>query len=123
MKIVLDLPECPSANSIWRSGKSKKSGKSFVYASKKYKAWLAEAHWHWICQRPVRFERIEGAYEIKVIVFPTRKGRDLDNYWKALNDGLQKFGIIANDKNAVSATIRLGTAEEAPAGMRVVLYA
>lgn len=110
----VDWPRCPSANRLWRAGRTK-TGKPYVYKDKKYVAWLKQVAGHWLLQRPRGFKTIEGAYQTTIVVPPS--ARDLGNYEKAISDAAQSFGIVSNDKNCKRFIIEYG---EAPMGMRVI---
>jgi crossover junction endodeoxyribonuclease RusA len=90
--IVLDLPRPPSVNALY----SNVPGKGRI-KTPAYRAWIEEAGWLLRTQRP---KRLEGEYKLHVLVGPTRA--DIDNLAKAINDLLQKHGVVTNDRKADS---------------------
>lgn len=100
--VSLTLPYPPSVNALWRSGKSRKTGRTFVYPSAAYKAWLAEAHVAWLQQRSkLSVKSIRGWYRITILANPPdRRLRDLGNLEKAVSDFLQSIMVVENDSLA-----------------------
>lgn len=86
---IITLPLPPSVNGLY-------AGKSRRYKSKKYVAWIKQAGWQLMAQRPL--PQIKG----KVIIHmkfgrPDRRKRDVANLEKATSDLLVAYGIIQDD--------------------------
>lgn len=95
------LPTPPSVNKLWRPRLSKAANgrtKAIITKRPAYAIWLETAGWEIASQRqgqrPMREgQRVKAVY---IIERPKAK-RDLDNYLKALNDALVRFGVIKDD--------------------------
>ena len=88
---VLLLPFPVSVNSIWKANKGGGFRKSDAY-----RAWITEAGWELVRQKPIKFKGRVGVriYAIK----PDKKVRDLDNIGKAIFDLLVTHKIIEDDR-------------------------
>jgi len=85
-----------SANQLWRYGKSR------MYRSAAYQAWLKTCDGEILAQIGALGRRttITGAYALDVYLdIAMWKRADLDNCLKALGDVLQRNAIVTNDKN------------------------
>lgn len=83
--IEITLPMPPSANHIWRSGRSR------VYRSDKYKSWMHDALWI-----IGKVATIPSRVDVEIELCNTGRG-DADNRNKAVLDALVKAGLLAND--------------------------
>lgn len=92
--LSLVLPQPPSANRLWRSGRTW-GGQRVTHPSDEYKAWLTEAGWE--AKRQAGACAIRGPYAMALSVPPSR--RDLDNNVKPVGDLLQSVGLIENDRH------------------------
>lgn len=99
--VCLRLPYPTSVNRIWRSGKSRK-GRTVVYTSAEYKAWISEAYVAWRVQRDQLFVKsISGRYSITIYANPPdKRHRDLGNLEKVISDFLQTVAVIEDDSLA-----------------------
>lgn len=91
-KIMVEIviPRPPSTNRLWRIGRGR------MFRSAAYDAWLDE------CVAMIKqagVSPVKGKYKLVVCVRrPDKRRRDLDNVsGKALNDMLQKAGIVEDD--------------------------
>lgn len=91
--IRIDLTIPPSVNNIWNPVYKgyKKAG---MVRSAEYTAWLNLAGREILVQRP---GASTGEYSLEVYFHASLRG-DIDNRIKALNDILQKYKVIENDK-------------------------
>lgn len=95
--MILQLPYPPTANNLFRNVRK---GRVKTDA---YKAWLTEAGWMLLQQRPTP---VEGIYRLTVILDrPDRRARDLDNTLKAISDSLKANGVIEDDSKCQSLTV------------------
>ena len=96
---TIDLPLPPSTNALWRSNRGR------VHRSRRYLAWLKEAGWELLTQRP---KRITGGVEIRIAIGrPDNRKRDLDNVaTKAILDLLTAHQIITDDSKVTSLAAR-----------------
>jgi Holliday junction resolvase RusA-like endonuclease len=85
---VLSCP--PSLNGLFRN--IPKRGR---VKTKKYKAWIKQAGWELVMQRP---SAVSGPYDLAIVVPKTRG--DLDNYGKAISDLLVTHKLIDDDVHA-----------------------
>lgn len=93
----LVIPFPPSANRLWRWGKTK-DGRQMMMKSAEYRAWIEEAA-RWIA--PQRRPEVSGAYRLTIIANrPDRRRRDLGNLEKPISDALQSCGVIRDDCDA-----------------------
>lgn len=89
--IDITLPMPPSANAIWRGTGAR------VVKSAPYKQWQIHAGMAiQIAKVKGEVKRIEGAYML-LLGLPRCMRGDIDNRHKAINDILQKMGIVEND--------------------------
>jgi crossover junction endodeoxyribonuclease RusA len=89
VRILLPVPV--SVNAIYSPRKG-----GGLRLSDAYSAWIRDAGWRLIEQRP---GRVAGRYQITVWI-PEESGADLDNLIKATSDLLQLHGIVRNDRLA-----------------------
>lgn len=91
--IDITLPIPVSANAIWRGAGSK------VVKSAKYKAWLQAVGWEiQLAKNAGEVRGMTGAYML-LLALPGRMLGDIDNRHKAVNDALQRFGVVPDDKH------------------------
>jgi Holliday junction resolvase RusA-like endonuclease len=90
-----EVPLPPSANRLWRSHTSKKTGKPVIYPDPKYTTWQKEGHVAIAQQRP---KPIMGEVEVRIYLVRKSKAADLDNKIKPLLDLMEKANLIENDK-------------------------
>jgi crossover junction endodeoxyribonuclease RusA len=108
--MLIDLPLLSSLNRLWRSNRGR------VHRSVPYAAWLKEAGWSLLQQRP---KRLTGWVRISIAAgVPDRRRRDLDNTLKALLDLLVEHQVIEDDARVAAIEVRWDGA--VPAG-RVLL--
>lgn len=111
--IVLDLPQPPSLNRIWRSQRGQ------VTKSSDYKRWQKTADDMLLELGQLRgVKPIVGKFAAVIVVKRSRV--DLDNNAKAVLDFLQSRNFIIDDKLCEELTLRWG---DAPTGCRVTLKA
>jgi Holliday junction resolvase RusA-like endonuclease len=92
MRIYLNhLP--PSVNSIYANV----AGRGRIKAAR-YKEWINAVGWTVNPQLSKDTARWTGPVKITVGMIRPRENSDLDNRLKALDDLLQTFGIVSNDK-------------------------
>lgn len=108
MRIELNLPYPPSANSIWRVGRG-----GAVYKTRKYTEFKREV------SRILNAtgQKLAGdAYQATIIFFPCdRRRRDADNPVKALFDAITQSGAVWNDdRQVVSFSVTMGAPAETP---------
>ncbi|MCS3605304.1 RusA family crossover junction endodeoxyribonuclease [Erwinia rhapontici] len=102
MKLTLPFP--PSINGYWRSpGK----GALISERGRKYRINAIAAVYEQLRRRP---QPITHEIDIHVILYPpTRAKRDLDNFQKALFDGLTHAGVWADDSLIKRMTVEWGS--------------
>jgi crossover junction endodeoxyribonuclease RusA len=108
-RVELALPMPISTNALFVTGKN---GRRFK--TKAYRAWIAEAGWRLVTQRP---GRIDGRYNLEIIV-PRDSRIDLDNHCKCLQDLLVRHEVVSDDRFAENITMSRSGDD---AGVRVVL--
>jgi Holliday junction resolvase RusA-like endonuclease len=118
MSTTLDLPMPPSTNRLWRS-RIGHGGKPQFYIAPRYATWKRTCDNLALANRK-EWVPVLGPYRITVTFDRSRTRADQDNLVKAINDWLQKAGLIENDQLAVKTIIQWG---KAPSGCRVVLSA
>jgi len=99
--VSYQLSTPPSVNKLWKPVvKRGANGRAHAEIKKRpaYGMWLEVAGWEIASQRqgqrPMRDDqRVKATYLIE----RPKKSRDLDNYLKALNDALVRFGVIKDD--------------------------
>ena len=131
VRLSIELPFPVSANRLWRqaapvvhSRRGSFLGRTRVYLSPQYDAWLHEADGVWLAQkgkggwRPLH-DQI-GHYTLELVFDATRRrrGQDGDNLCKCVHDWLQRVEIIKNDALCDGASWVWG---EAPAGCLATL--
>jgi Holliday junction resolvase RusA-like endonuclease len=87
----------PSVNHIYRSARSKTTGKVQVYRSQEYLTWQNAVGWSVKAQMARQPKWISPVY-LTVAMRRPRSNADLDNRLKPLADMLQSLGVIENDK-------------------------
>jgi Holliday junction resolvase RusA-like endonuclease len=111
--IVLDLPQPPSVNRIWRRAKRG------MIKSDIYTRWLKTADDMLLTMGQLRgVKPIVGKFTALIVV--KRSRLDLDNNSKAVLDFLQSRCFIVDDKFCEELTLRWG---DAPTGCRVTVRA
>ena len=113
--IVIDLPRPPSLNRLWNYGRRK------VWKSKVYRRWIDEADK--LLMAGPKIKGIKGDFRITMFISGSRKNSDLDNFWKATMDFLQRVHLIENDCMCVEQHAYKVNKSEAPEGMRIFLTA
>jgi Holliday junction resolvase RusA-like endonuclease len=112
--IDVELTIPPSANRIWRTAKN------VVVKSDDYKRWINTVGWELqILKSAGKVRAIIGTYMLLLAVPQAMRG-DIDNRHKALNDALERFGIVPDDKHC-SAILVLRSADLPSDRCRVVL--
>jgi Holliday junction resolvase RusA-like endonuclease len=96
---TIDLPLPPSVNRLWRSNRGR------VHRSAPYAAWLKEAGWELLQQRP---KAVPGCVSIAISAGkPDKRRRDLDNIaGKAVLDLLTKHQVIEDDSKVLELSGR-----------------
>lgn len=112
-EIVIDLPRPPSLNSLWNYGRRK------VWKSKRYRAWIDLADK--LLMTGPKIKGVKGKFKITMFISGARKSSDLDNFWKATLDWLQRVHLIENDCLCVEQHAYKVDKPEAPKGMRIFL--
>lgn len=94
---TVEVPIPPSTNNLWRACRARGAGKTRVYLSSAYAAWLPEAILR------IKFGLTKQKL-FPVSLYVTIRGgkgwtktRDLSNVFKAIEDAIVKAGIIPND--------------------------
>jgi crossover junction endodeoxyribonuclease RusA len=97
--IVIQLKCPPSVNRLWRANRGR------VHRSARYTAWLKEAGWSLLRQRPAR---LKGWVRISIAAGrPDNRRRDLDNVaGKALLDLLVAHQVIEDDSKVLALSGR-----------------
>jgi Holliday junction resolvase RusA-like endonuclease len=120
MKICIDSPYPVSFNRAWRVRRLR--GRVVVHRSDVYKKWQKQFGLEWLAQKPRDFKRIDGPFEVVIILSPVKKrAHDLENRIKVLLDACQVFGIIDDDIHCRRHAAWFGTPEEAPMGARIII--
>lgn len=87
VEIVLLRP--PSVNRLWRIGNGR------MFRSSEYMDWIKQCM---IMVREAGVPAIKGKYKIMLrVARPDKRRRDIDNFAKAVQDFLQRAGIIEDD--------------------------
>src|SRR6516164_2018760 len=96
---TIDLPLPPGVNRLWRSNRGR------VHRSAPYAAWLREAGWSLLEQRP---KAVPGCVSVTISAGkPDKRRRDLDNIaGKAVLDLLTKHGVIEDDSKVLELSGR-----------------
>jgi len=120
--VSLTLPYPTSVNRIWRSGKSRK-GRTVVYTSDEYKAWINEAYVSWLQQRnQLSVKSVHGRYSITVYANPPdKRRRDLGNLEKVISDFLQTVAVVDDDSMACRILLEWDEVETASGSVRVFI--
>jgi Holliday junction resolvase RusA-like endonuclease len=105
------LPLCPSSNALFAN---RASGGRFK--TKVYQKWINEAGWRLMAQHP---GRIDGVYDLAIVVSGLRRGADVENRMKAVSDLLTRHSVVFDDSLARSVSIVRSEGQEA--GMRVIV--
>lgn len=102
--VELTLPYPPSANRLWVRARQG------MRRSDHYTAWLKEAGWLALAQRP---GKITGPYKLAInAVRPDKRRRDLGNLLKATEDLLVSIGLIEDDSKSEMIVMRWVTTGE-----------
>jgi Holliday junction resolvase RusA-like endonuclease len=98
--VVVTLPFPVSTNHLFSNGRSGR------FKSERYEAWLQEARYALMVQRPAR---TKGPVKMEYVVQDgkDRKRRDLSNMLKAPEDLLVKHGIIEADDHTIVREVSL----------------
>lgn len=91
IKLTLSVPP-PSVNAMF----SNVPGVGRV-STKTYKTWKRGADWELAAQRP---KKIIGAYELRIKIqreWRAKRGRDIDNFIKAISDCLVRVKVVEDD--------------------------
>ena len=109
---ILDLPMPPSLNSVARIGKSRATGKAFVFSDRRKMTFFREAEVCFLKQKRY-VTRIEGhfTYHLTLNEMQRHGNADGDNRQKYVLDFLQRVGVIANDKYADGGSWSWGPCE------------
>ncbi len=118
--ITLDFPAPPPINQIWRAGKNRRTGKTFVYKNPVYNSWLKQFWLAWYENKPEGFQTIEGPFDAEILVCPKRK-RDADASAKAVLDAAEQYLIICSDSQCRRVTQELVGHDRAPLGCRLMI--
>lgn len=118
MSTTIDLPMPPSVNRIWCSRTGHK-GKPQFYLAPRYATWKRTCDNLALANRK-KWAPVLGPYRITVTFDRSKTRADQDNLIKAVNDWLERAGLITNDNLAEKTAIQWG---KAPEGCRVVLTA
>ena len=109
---MIKLPFPVPTNALYRKPVGSDGKRYGKIKTKRYNAWLDEAGWRIVQQRP--FQPTEGAYRLDITLQrPDKRKRDLDNLVKAISDLLVKQGVTPDDSEMVSLTVRWS---DAPVG-------
>lgn len=99
--ISYQLSTPPSVNKLWRPRLSKGANgrtKAIITKRPAYAVWLETAGWEIASQRQGNRKMKDGQRcKATYLIERPKKLRDLDNYLKALNDALVRFGVIKDD--------------------------
>ncbi|MFK8256841.1 RusA family crossover junction endodeoxyribonuclease [Erwinia sp. AnSW2-5] len=102
MKLTLPFP--PSVNGYWRSTPK---GMLISARGRTYRTNAIASVWEQLKRRP---QPITHEIDIHVILYPpTRAKRDLDNFQKALFDGLTHAGVWADDSQIKRMVVEWGS--------------
>lgn len=89
MAVDIILPRTPSINRLWRIGRGR------MFRSAEYESWLQACT---LLIRQQRIPKVSGKYELLIrVTRPDKRRRDVDNPIKALNDLLQRAGVVEDD--------------------------
>jgi Holliday junction resolvase RusA-like endonuclease len=104
--LTIRLPFPPSANRLWRAGKTK--GKFYIDPS--YAAWRLEAQRAFLMQKRELGPSVHGGFQAFITLDEKKrkKASDADNRVKAVLDFLQKMELIKNDKDADRVCVSWG---------------
>jgi Holliday junction resolvase RusA-like endonuclease len=115
---VVVLPKPPSVNSMFRNaGYGRDTKRAGRIPSKQYNTWKAEAGRALLASKP---HRIAGAYSLRIEI-GRRKGSDLDNYAKGVNDLLVRLRVVQDDSRC--ELLVLEWADDLPSKMCRVSFA
>ena len=109
---ILDLPMPPSLNAVARIGKSRATGKAFVFSDRSKAAFFREAEGYYLQQKR-NVTRVDGHFTYHLTLNETQRhgNADGDNRQKYVLDFLQRVGVIANDKYADGGSWSWGPCE------------
>lgn len=109
---ILDLPMPPSLNAVARIGKSRATGKAFVFSDRSKAAFFREAEGYYLQQKR-NVTRVDGpfTYHLTLNEAMRHPNADGDNRQKYVLDFLQRVGVIANDKYADGGSWSWGPCE------------
>lgn len=112
MTVILHLPMPPSVNAANRVGRSKSTGKPFVYSSPEKRKFFAEADKLFLLRHGYN-GKIKGAFKYHLVLNEKlRHGNaDGDNRMKYALDFAQRVGVIENDKLAEGGSWAWGPCE------------
>jgi Holliday junction resolvase RusA-like endonuclease len=101
--VALSLPVPPSVNALYRNVPRRGRVKT-----RAYRQWLNSAGWEIQLQRQ---GCIGAGFEVE-ITLPLKTRGDIDNRVKPTLDALTKFGVIRDDRDCRSITVRKGDLSE-----------
>ncbi len=109
---ILDLPMPPSSNAVARIGKSRATGKAFVFSDRRKMTFFREAEVYFLKQKR-NVTRVDGHFTYHLTLNETQRhgNADGDNRQKYVLDFLQRVGVIANDKYADGGSWSWGPCE------------
>jgi len=98
-----------------------RKGRTVVFTSAEYKAWITEAYVAWMQQRnKLSVKNISGRYKITILANPPdKRHRDLGNLEKVVSDFLQTIAVIEDDSMASRIELEWDT-EATPIGSVLV---
>lgn len=100
--VALSLPVAPSTNQLYIARGRRRT------KSPAYRKWLEHAGWE------IRLQKqgcIGAGFECEITLPLTTRG-DIDNRAKATLDALTRFGVIRDDRDCRSLTVRRGNLTE-----------
>lgn len=100
------LPMPPSVNALYANVRN--VGR---VRTKAYRAWLSEAGWELLRQRP---RPIKGRYHLRIFAARKQNRADLGNREKAISDLLVKHQVVSDD--SVAETIQLSWSDDVKSG-------
>lgn len=98
--VSYQLSTPPSVNKLWKPRVTKQGGRTKAIITKRpaYAIWLETAGWEIASQRQGNRPMKDGhRCKATYLIERPKRSRDLDNYLKALNDALVRFGVIKDD--------------------------
>lgn len=119
--IIIESPHIPpSVNQAYRNRTSKDSVKApGRIKTKSYMTWFNAFGWD-VRQAMRGKSMIDGPYEIVITLCESTRHplSDIMNREKCVSDALQELGVIKDDRNCHSGTVKWGSAK---GGIRVII--